>query len=162
MGIQIKSGFVAAAGQVGRARAEYQSRMRAAAEQVRVQAETLARSGTLAGVYNTLPGKYVRTDRLLESLYATVVSAGSLIAVEVGNTAPYASLVEYGSYGQFQSPEDLRALSEAAPGLGVLYLGRSGLIWQAPNPAITRAAVVSTLLLAQASSRILQTAMAGR
>ena len=161
MGVEIRSGFTAASRRVAEARARYRSLMVAEAEVVKVETERLARDGTLAGVYNTLPGRYVRTQLLLESIYARPVLAGGEIGVEVGNTAPYASLVECGSLGQEQSPEELRALSEAAPGLGVLYLGRSGLIWQAPNPALTRAAVVAGHLLLKASSAALKQAWSG-
>jgi hypothetical protein len=156
MGVQIKSGFTAASQRVAQARAQYQALMVVEVEQVKVQAEYFARQGTLAGVYNTLPGRYVRTELLLESIYATPAIAGGNIGIEVGNRASYASSVEYGSYGEYQSPEELRALAEAAPGFGPLYLGRSGLKWQTPNPAITRAAVLAGHLLGKASSDALK------
>ena len=156
MGIQIRSGFLLAAGRVGQARAEYQALMRAEVQLVRHEAEELAQAGILAGVYNTPEGAYRRTDTLLEGTYTRVVSAGALISLEIGNTAPWASFVEYGSHGQFIAPEEAKALAEATGGPGVLYLGRSGLTWQAPNPAITRSAVVAGHLLMKASSAVLK------
>ncbi|GGJ65370.1 hypothetical protein [Deinococcus aquiradiocola] len=155
MAVQITSGFSAAAARVAQARQQYQALMTAELATVRDEVEHIAIAGTRAGVYDTPPGRYIRTDALLGGVYARPIRAGGTFGIEVGNRAAHATNVEWGSMGEQQSPEELRALSEALPGVGVLYLGRSGAEWRKPNPAITRASVVAGHLLVRAHARAL-------
>lgn len=111
------------------------------------QRETLlmAKTGAMVGIYLTPSGAYQRTGHYLNTIYAVAKVQAGIITIEVGDKAAYASYLEYGAMGQL-TPAVAEQLAEA---LGAknqpLYLGRSGLNWVTPNPAITRAAVFGGL-----------------
>lgn len=112
------------------------------------QGLTLLLAGIDAGVYNTPPGKYERTLDLKNKAFARPVRMEGKIGVELGSTSEHATDVEFGSLDQELNPTQARQLAEGVGERpGVLYLGRSGSNWDAPNPAITRAAVWSHLTL---------------
>ena len=129
--------------------------MRAAEASIATQARQLAELGAQINVYGTAPGRvYVRTNLYGGSMQAQPVGSGPVIGVSVSNPTPYASLIEYGTYGRTIPPATARQIAE---GLGGAYqgvtLGRSGINYMTPAPSITRATVWAAFAIADAYSK---------
>jgi len=123
-------------------------------------AEHHARLGLLANVYGTRPGAYDRTQNLLRSVFARATVTAGLVSVEVGDTAPYASFVEYGSFGHTLTPTALLSVVEGSRAGSVIRLGRSGINWMQPGPYITPATVFARYKLHEAVEAALRRAWA--
>ncbi|GGR11389.1 hypothetical protein [Deinococcus ruber] len=159
MAVEFKSGFPAAAALMAERRQRYQQLMDASVVAVAEVAKQVIVEGTMVGVYLTPEGNYVRTEHLLESIFARPAHIGAALGVEMGNVAEYASDVEYGSLGSEISEAEAHARAAAEPGLAPLYLGRTAKAWFLPNPAVTRASVVTSDLLRKAHITAFKLAM---
>lgn len=103
--------------------------------------------GLNATVYETQRGAYVRTGELLRGAHVDRGGPGPVASLLIYNTEEYAPYVEYGI-----QPATAPFLARARAGqLGdspqPLVTGRSGVMWQKPSLAHTRAQVWSALKL---------------
>ena len=132
------------------------------AAQAERDAHTMAELGAGIGIYDTEEGHYQRTERYLLSIQARASVTARGVLVEVGDTAPYASQLEFGALGEEVPPEVAVEMAEA---LGseekTLYLGRTGHLYYLANPAITRAAVFAGLRMTETFTRYFRAANTG-
>lgn len=130
------------------------AQMAARAEQ---DALGMAIQGAQRGVYSTPEGGYDRTGLYLKSIYAAAKATGGRVEVVVGDRAPYASYLEYGSLGAAIPAAQAEQLAAAlGTKRAALYLGRSGKKWIKPNPAITRAALFAGLRMINRLTDVLE------
>ncbi|MBZ9715489.1 hypothetical protein [Deinococcus multiflagellatus] len=113
-----------------------QRNLGAIAQQGARTAELHARRGALLNVYQTAPGEYRRSRALLRHIYASGHASGSVIGIQVGDRANYASFVEYGTVPHALTPAQLASYLEALPPGGLLRFGRSGRAYLLPGPFI--------------------------
>lgn len=117
----------------------------------------MAIQGAQRGVYSTPEGGYDRTGLYLKSIYAAAKSTAGRVEVVVGDSAPYASYLEYGSLGAAIPEPQAEQLAQAlGTKRAALYLGRSGKKWIKPNPAITRAALFAGLRMINRLTDVLE------
>ena len=132
------------------------------AAQAERDARTMAELGAGIGIYDTEEGHYQRTERYLLGIQARAHIDPRGVMVEVGDSAPYASQLEFGALGEEVPPEVAVEMAEA---LGseekTLYLGRTGHLYYLANPAITRAAVFAGLRMTESFTRYFRAANTG-
>jgi len=120
----------------GKRRQAIESQLQALAESAAIAGEQHAQRGLQANVYGTAPGAYRRTHRLKYSTYKDGTYAAGLLRVVLGDTAPYADKIEYGTGPHELSPAQLQQYLETLPKGGLLKFGRSGKAYLYPGPYI--------------------------
>lgn len=93
-----------------------------------------AQRGLAANVYSTTPGNYRRTGLLLSQVYSGGTAGPVSLTIELGDRAPYASNVEYGTGPYELSAAQLEAYLQVLPPGGLLRFGRSGQAYLLPGP----------------------------
>lgn len=113
------------------------------AQQLEQQGLGMAVLGLNVTVYGTEAGAYARSEDLLRGVHVTAKRARrGLVQFRVWNTAPYAPLVEYGTYGDRISPAEAERRASASGAQPTpLVTGRSGVNYAQPSLAHTRALV---------------------
>ncbi len=106
------------------------------AEAAAIAGEQHAQRGLQANVYGTAPGAYRRTRRLKYSTYKDGLYAAGVLQVILGDTAPYADKIEYGTGPHEFSEAQLKQYLEVLPKGGLLKFGRSGKAYLYPGPYI--------------------------
>lgn len=95
-----------------------------------------ARRGLELNVYGTVSGEYDRTGRLRSELFASGAANAGTLGIVIGDRAPYASAIEYGT-GPYELNEVQRqAYLDALPRGGLLRFGRTGQAYLLPGPYI--------------------------
>ncbi|UQN04864.1 hypothetical protein [Deinococcus sp. QL22] len=109
-------------------------------------AELQAKRSLNLNVYGTLPGQYTRTNNLLNQIYASGQANLGTLGILVGDRAPYASEVEYGTGPHELSPAQLQAYLDTLPRGGLLRFGRTGQAYLLPGPYLGPATVFARTL----------------
>jgi hypothetical protein len=152
-----------AARDTAKLRKQLQASLQMVARGAEKNARTMAVLGASAGIYDTEEGHYQRTENYLLSIYARATPTATGVLVEVGDTAAYATQLEYGALGEEVPPEVAVQMAEAIGSEEkTLYLGRSGHLYYLASPAITRAAVFAGLRMTETFGLYLQKATAPR
>ncbi len=153
---RLTGGMRAAAARYQGASARFEDALRAQVTLIANRTRAVGQAGMVIGVYGTPSGAYQRTNHYQESFYCVPLQVGHALGLEVGNTAEYASLIEFGLLGEHITEEQARALAEALGDAAVpLGLGRSAAQYLKPNPTVTRAAAYARLTLQKASGQVL-------
>lgn len=97
-----------------------------------------------SAVYNTPSGYYMRTGQLKSLAYASKSTTASLFTVVAGDSADYASDIEFGSRSAKAAEDDILSRAAASSGNWVSY-GRSGINWQNPGAYLTPAIYKASL-----------------
>jgi hypothetical protein len=144
-----------AARQTAQLRKQLQANLQLVAHEAEKNARTMAVLGASAGIYDTEEGHYQRSENYLLSIYARATPTPTGVLVEVGDTAQYASQLEYGALGDEVPAEVAVQMAEAIGSEEkTLYLGRTGHLYYVANPAITRAAVFAGLRMTEQFARL--------
>lgn len=116
-----------------------QAQLPALVARVAAQGQQHAARGLQANVYGTAAGRYRRTGRLRGELFSSGQYAAGQLHLQLGDRAPYASLVEYGTGTTRITDPALQHLLAGLPPGGLLRLGRSGRAWMLPGPYLAPA-----------------------
>ncbi|UQN05457.1 hypothetical protein [Deinococcus sp. QL22] len=99
-------------------------------------AELHVRRGLQINVYATEPGEYERTKLLLRQVYSAGQANATSLGILVGNRAPYATEIEFGTGPYELSEAQLASYLEVLPRGGQLQFGRSGKAYLLPGPTL--------------------------
>lgn len=135
---------------LARARRVLQAEMTERLERVEQETTGMLVLGLNATIYNTEPGARPRTGDLLRGAHVQAFKRTGRYGVNVWNDEPYAKVVEYGSYGEGVSLTQAQEIA-GTPGASPrpIVTGRSGVEWQSPSLAHTRATVFALFRLRQ-------------
>lgn len=95
-----------------------------------------ARRGLELNVYGTVSGEYDRTGHLRTELFADSVANAGTLGITVGDRAPYASEIEFGTGPYELNQAQLQAYLDALPRGGLLRFGRTGQAYLLPGPYV--------------------------
>ncbi|GGR31482.1 hypothetical protein [Deinococcus ruber] len=144
---------------VSKRRSAIESKLQALAETAAIAGEQQAQRGLTANVYGTEPGKYRRTKRLKFSTYKDGQYSGGVLRVILGDTAPYADKIEYGTGPHELSPAQLQQYLDVLPRGGLLRFGRSGKAYLYPGPYIGPGLIFARYRVREGVALIVQKAM---
>ncbi|WP_407538876.1 HK97 gp10 family phage protein [Deinococcus radiomollis] len=144
-----------AARNTAKLRKQLQASLQTVAREAEKNARTMAVLGASAGIYDTEEGSYRRSENYLLSIYARATATATDVLVEVGDTAEYATQLEYGALGE-EIPAEIAVQMAEAIGSEekTLYLGRTGHLYYIANPIVTRAAVFAGLRMTERFRRM--------
>lgn len=102
-------------------------------------AELHAKRGLVVNIYGTERGKYSRTRKLLQQVYAQGHASGTSLGIQVGDNAEYASFIEFGTGPWALTPEQLNGYVQGMNPGSLLRFGRSGKAYLIAGPYIAPA-----------------------
>jgi len=116
---------------------QLQAGLGAIAPKVAKEGEHHARRGAYLNVYGTVPGRvYQRTNTLFNRIHSSGSASGGQVVVTLGDSAPYASDVEFGTGPHQMTQAQLDAHLKSLPPGGLLRFGRTGQAYMLPGPYI--------------------------